>query len=194
LIGQPAGSLAGLSDLFSDGQLKNLAEDRTAHTMTFTLGSNYRFNDRFEVTGSVTASDLSSTDTSGGVIGAPGSGFEYNYYVQLVGYRLLHSQGVSTVAVSVFDGDSSNRYGVQLTGRYPLLPRLRLNPIMRLEVQAVDGGDDLLSFIPRVRLDYTIGHFILDLDFAWEVRRTLGSGLRPDENGYALYTGVRYDF
>jgi hypothetical protein len=124
----------------------------------------------------------------------PGTGYQYNYYLQLVGYRILHPDGVSSVAVSVFDGDRSNRYGIQLNGRYPLLPRLRLNPILRLEVQDVDGGEDLLSFVPRLRLDYTLGHFILDLDLAWEVRRNLGSGPRPDEHGYALYTGVRYDF
>jgi len=101
---------------------------------------------------------------------------------------------VTTVAVTLFNGDHSNRYGVQLQGRYPLLPRLRLNPILRLEVQDVDSGDDLIAFVPRLRLDYTIGHFILDFDFAWELRRTLNGGLRPDEDGYLLYTGVRYDF
>jgi hypothetical protein len=101
---------------------------------------------------------------------------------------------VSTIGLGVFDGDRYNRYALQLNGRYLSSRRLRINPIVRVELQDVDGGGDLLAFVPRVRMDYSIGPVVLDLDFAYEVRMSLGSSIRGDEHGYSLYTGIRYDF
>jgi hypothetical protein len=45
-----------------------------------------------------------------------------------------------------------------------------------------------------MRIDYTLGPVVIDIDIAYELRRNLGSGLRPDEHGYSLYTGIRVDF
>jgi hypothetical protein len=194
LIGQDADSISSLQNQFSSGELRDFAEDRTARSTTFTVGSTYRFTDTYEVMGSWTATDLSGTDTSGGVSGYSGTGYEFSYFAQFVAYGLLQPRGMSTVGIRIFDGDRYNRYALQLNGRYTILPKLRINPIIRVELQDVDSGDDLLSFVPRLRVDYTIGPVVLDLDFAYELRRNLGSGFRPDEHGYSLYTGIRYDF
>jgi tetratricopeptide (TPR) repeat protein len=194
LIGQSADSISSLRNDFSGGEMRDLAEDRTARSTTFNVGATYRFTDAYEVLGSLTATDLSGTDTSGGVIGQQGTGYEFNYYAQLVAYGLLQPRGVSTVGFSVFDGDRYNRFGVQLNGRYTILPKLRLNPIVRLAFQDSEGDDDLLTFVPRLRIDYTLGPVVVDFDFAYELRRNLGSGFRPDEHGYSLYTGIRFDF
>jgi len=193
LIGQPADDLAELRKSFSDKQIESLAKDRTAHSTVLSLGSTYRIDERFELLGRISASDLSGTDSSGGLIGTQGTGFEWGYHAQLSGYGILHPKGISTIALQLFDGDRSMRYGIQLNGRYPLLPDLRLNPILRCQLQDLPGGD-LLMVTPRLRLDYTLGPFLLDLDFAWEIRRNLGNSVRPDEHGYLLYTGLRYDF
>jgi tetratricopeptide (TPR) repeat protein len=194
LIGQSADSISSLRNGFSDSAMRDLAKDRTARSTTLTVGATYRFTDAYEVLGSWTATDLSSTDTSGGVIGQQGTGYEFNYYAQLVAYGLLQPRGVSTVGFAIFDGDRYNRYGLQLNGRYTILPKLRLNPIVRLDLQDVEGDNDLLTFVPRLRIDYTLGPIVFDLDFAYELRRNLGSGPRPDEHGYSLYTGIRFDF
>ncbi len=194
LIGQSADSIGSLQNSFSSGAMRDLAKDRTAHAKTFNVGATYRLTNAFEVMGSWTATDLSGTDTSGGVVGAQSTGFEFNYFAQLVAYGLIQSRGVSTIGFSAFDGDRYNRYGLQLNGRYSIAPRLRINPIVRLDYQDVEGDDDLLTFVPRLRIDYTLGPIVLDLDFAYELRRNLGSGIRPDEHGYSLYTGIRFDF
>jgi tetratricopeptide (TPR) repeat protein len=194
LIGQGADSISSLRNSFSSSAMRDLAEDRTATSTTFNVGATYRFTDAYEVMGSWTATELSGTDTSGGVIGQQSTGFEFSYFAQLVAYELLQPRGVSTVGLAVFDGDRYNRYALQLNGRYVIFPKLRINPIVRLELQDVDGNDDLLTFVPRIRIDYTLGPVVLDVDFAYELRRNLGSGLRPDEHGYSLYTGIRFDF
>jgi hypothetical protein len=194
LIGQSADSISSLRNSFSSSAMRDLAEDRTATSTTFNVGATYRFTDAYEVMGSWTATELSSTDTSGGVIGQKSTGFEFSYFAQLVAYEFLQSRGVSTIGLAVFDGDRYNRYALQLNGRYMIFPKLRINPIVRLELQDVDGNDDLLTFVPRLRIDYTLGPVVLDIDVAYELRRNLGSGLRPDEHGYSLYTGIRFDF
>jgi len=194
LIGQSVDSISRLRDSYSSSAIRNLAEDQTAHMATLNLGATYRITDAYEVMGNWTATNLSGTDTSGGVIGQPGAGFEFSYFAQLVAYGLLQKQGVSTVGVAFFDGDRYNRYALQLSGRYTIWPRLRVNPILRVELQDIVGADDLLACIPRLRIDYTLGPVVLDLDIGYELRRNLGSGLRPSENGYSLYTGIRYDF
>lgn len=193
LIGQPVDDLGQLRKSFSDAQLESLAKDRTARGSTLSLGSTWRLDERFELLGRVATSDLSGTGSSGGVVGTPGTGFEWSYYAQVSGFGILHPDGISTLALELYDGDRSTRYGVQLNGRYPLWRALRANPILRVQIQKQDVGD-LLVVTPRLRLDYTLGPFLLDLDFAWEVRRSLGSGVLPDEHGYLLYTGLRYDF
>jgi hypothetical protein len=194
LIGQGADSISSLRNSFSSGTMRDLAEDRTATSKTFNVGATYRFTDAYEVMGSWTATELSGTDTSGGVIGQQSTGFEFSYFAQLVAYELLQSRGVSTIGLAVFDGDRYNRYALQLNGRYVIFPKLRINPIVRLELQDVNGNDDLLTFVPRMRIDYTLGPVVIDIDIAYELRRNLGSGLRPDEHGYSLYTGIRVDF
>jgi hypothetical protein len=194
LIGQSVDSISSLRTNFSSSAMRDLAKDRTARSMTVNLGATYRFTDSYEVMGSWTATDLSSTDTSGGVIGQHGTGFEFRYFAQFVAYDFLQPRGVSTIGFAIFDGDRYNRYALQLNGRYVIAPKLRINPIVRLELQDIDGDDDLLTFVPRLRIDYTLGPLVLDFDFAYDMRRNLGSGIRPNEHGYSLYTGIRYDF
>jgi len=193
LIGQPADSIEELHDQFSASEMKDLAEDRTAYATTFTFGSRYELNARFDLLGSWTATRLSGTDSSAGVIGSGISGYEYTYYAQINGKALLMDRGITTVSVRVFDGDRLDSYRLQLNGRYPVQPGLRLNPILQLEYQDADQSSDLVRFVPRLRLDYTWGPLIFDLDVAGEVLEST-SGARPDEIGYSLLVGVRYSF
>jgi hypothetical protein len=192
LIGQSANSISDLHDSFSASQMKDLAKDRTADATTFTLGSRYEIGDRFDLSGNWTASRLSSTSSSGGVRGTSSTDYEYTYYLQLAGRALLMDRGVTTAGVRIFDGDRYDSYMLQLNGRYPVAPNLALNPIIRVEYQ--DADDGLVRWVPRLRLDYTWKDLIFDLDAAFDLRRSVSGGSRPDEYGYSLLFGVRYDF
>jgi hypothetical protein len=192
VIGQQANSVTDLHDDFSASQMKYLAKDRTADMTTVTLGSRYEVNDRLDVSGNWTASKLSGTDGSGGVLGIPSSDYTFTYYFQAASRALLMDRGISTVGFRVFDGDRFDSYMLQLNGRYPVAPKLRLNPILRLEYQ--DSDEDLIRFIPRLRLDYTWRDLVFDLDFAVDVTGNAGNGERPNDYGYSLLVGLRYDF
>lgn len=193
-IGQRVGSIESLRDLFSDSEIKDLAEDRTAYASTFSLGARYELTDRFDLLGTWTASRLSGTHTSGGVIGSESPGFQYAYYAQVSGRSLLMDRGVTTGAIRIFDGDRFDGYMLQLNGRYPVWQKLRLNPIFRLEFQDRSERSDLVRVVPRIRLDYTWGPVVLDLDFAFDVTRDIEENDQPNEYGYSLVFGLRYDF
>jgi tetratricopeptide (TPR) repeat protein len=190
LIGQQAGSVSDLHDTFSASQMKDLAKDRTADATNFTLGARYEVNDRLDLSGNWTASKLSGTSSSGGVAGTSSTGYQFTYYAQAASRALLMDRGVSTVGIRVFDGDRYDAYMLQLNGRYPVAPMLRLNPIIRLEYQ--DSDENRVRFIPRLRLDYTWRDIVFDLDFAYSV--TQASGPRPNDHGYSLLVGLRFDF
>lgn len=192
LIGQPASSVTDLHDSFSASQMKDLAEDRTSDSTTFTLGGRYEINDRFDVSGNWTASKLSSTSGSGGVLGTPSTGYEFTYYAQVASESLLMDRDVTVLGVRIFDGDRYDGYMLQLNGRYPVAPKLRLNPIFRLEYQS--GDDDVVRAVPRLRLDYTWWDLVFDLDVAFDWTRVVNGSDRPEEYGYSLLFGIRYDF
>jgi tetratricopeptide (TPR) repeat protein len=192
LIGQSADSISELHDGFSASQMKDLAEDRTADSTTYTLGARYELGDRFDLSGSATATRLSGTSSSGGVVGTPSTGYDFSYYAQIAGRALLMDRGISVVGLRVFDGDRRDAYMLQLNGRYPVAPKLRLNPIMLLEY--VDQDEDQLRWVPRMRLDYTWKQVVFDLDVAFDMIQSVGGGSRPNEYGYSLFAGIRYDF
>ena len=192
LIGQSASSVTDLHDSFSASQMKDLAKDRTADSTTFTLGSRYEINDRLDVSGNVTASQLSRTSGSGGVASTPSTGFEFTYYAQIASESLLMDRDVSVLGIRVFDGDRYDGYMLQLNGRYPVALNLRLNPILRIEYQ--NGDDDFVRTVPRLRLDYTWKRVVFDLDAAFDWTRGVSSSARPEQYGYSLVFGIRYDF
>lgn len=192
LIGQDADSISQLHDDLSASQMKKLAEDRSTESTTFTLGARYQLGDRFDLSGNATASRLGSTPGSGGVAGTPSTGWEFDYYAQIAGQALLMDRGVSVLGLRYHDGDRVDSWGLLLNGRYPLYRNLRLNPILRVDY--LNGDDDLLRFAPRVRVDYTWWDLVLDLDLAFETLQGIGGASRPNEYGYTILVGVRYDF
>ena len=101
-------------------------------------------------------------------------------------------RGVSSLGFRVFDGDRYNAYMLQLSGRYPVVRQLRVNPILRLEYR--DTGEDVVRIIPRLRFDYTWRSIVFDLDLAFDMTQNAGSGPQPNDYGYSLLVGLRYDF
>ena len=58
----------------------------------------------------------------------------------------------------------------------------------------VDADDELVRWIPRLRLDYTWKDIVFDVDVAFDMVRSVGGGSRPNEYGYSMLVGLRYDF
>jgi len=192
LIGQQATSLEELTASYSAAEIKQLALDRSASATNFSLGARWDFSERMDVSGTITASNIDGTEASGGVPALPGTGYDFGYFAQLGVRDLWLERDVTTFGVRVFQGHYYDRYALETIGSYPVLPRLRLNPMLRVEYQ--HGPYDFLRVTPRLRLSYFWWDLSFDLDFVYDFTSGVGDADRPTEQGYSLVFGARYDF
>ncbi|MDH5255285.1 MAG: hypothetical protein OEW72_05150, partial [Gammaproteobacteria bacterium] len=74
LIGQPASSIQDLLLTYTEGEIRQLALDRSGAMQSFALGVSRPISERFQVSADVTASRYDGTPDSGGVRETPDSG------------------------------------------------------------------------------------------------------------------------
>jgi hypothetical protein len=92
----------------------------------------------------ISASNLSSTPASGGVDGSDSTGWELSYFPQLIASGLLTDGDVATLGVRYFDGSVSDTWSLILNERYPITPKLRILPRVRLDWRNRRGRDEFL--------------------------------------------------
>ncbi len=194
LLGQPDDSLDDLRDRLGVGDLESLAEDRTARSRSASLGLTHRLNERFQVSGDLTLSDLSGTPASGGIEAFEGTGRQLSSYLQVTGTELLLAGDVGTLGLRWVDAREIDVVGLLWSWRSPLWRRFRLNPLLDLEWRSPDRGGRVFTVRPGLRVDMTLGRLTLDAEghYIWS------DGARfpgvEDEQGYTLLLGVRYDY
>ena len=105
----------------------------TKHVLFFRPSLGEGGADRVQLAIDISASRLSETPASGGVDAMPGTGWEFSYYPQLVVSGLFANGDVGTVGVRYFDGSLSDPWSLIVNERYPLTPRLRILPRLRVE-------------------------------------------------------------
>jgi tetratricopeptide (TPR) repeat protein len=155
LIGQPVSTLEELRTLFTDDEIEQLALDRTAESTTGTLGVTHPFSPRFQVSGDVTVTKLSSTPASGGVPATPGTGYEFLYNLQFTGTSLVKTGDLGIVGLRYSDLDTSDLYTISLNTRYPFTRDFRINP--RFDViyrKNKNDSGERMTYRPFLRLEY----------------------------------------
>jgi len=181
LIGHPNESLDDLVDELGENEVRKLAEDRTADLKSGAIALSVPLSRTLILGSDVSVFDLSSTPTSGGVRGTPGTGAIIDAGVFLTSLDWLVGRSSSTIGIRYQTGNDQDRVMLDLNGRYLLVDRLRFGPRMRFERRTLDFGPEFYVVRPSMRLDYQLGRsFALELD--------------EDETQYFLTTGVRYDF
>jgi hypothetical protein len=219
-IGQGTDDLSDLRHLFSDSEIRRLAEDRTARSTIVSLGGTRQLTERFQLALDVSMSNLSGTPESGGVSETDDTGWETSLYPQLIATDLLMAGDVGSVGVRWFDGTGSDTWSLILHERLPITKALRLHPRLRIDYRSSSGSDEFvllpddpdsslpavqsatrvrngsLTLRPYIGAEYRIGRFTFDTDCG--VEWTTGAfGDEPsngDELAYILSFGARYDF
>lgn len=87
--GQGVENLADLFGIFTDDEIFLFANDRTSSSKTGTVGLSQKLSEKFRLSVDLTATNLTGTHTSGGVLGFPGTGTEYYTSLQLLGSGLI---------------------------------------------------------------------------------------------------------
>jgi hypothetical protein len=194
LQGQAVDDISDLLDSFSESEVKRFAEDRTARSTTLNFGVNRDLGHQLQLAVDFSASDYSGTDSSGGVDGIDGTGFEFSYGTQLIKNDFLKTAGVGILGVRYFDGSTSDLATVTLDARYPITRRFRANPRVRADYRIVSDSGDVFSLLPSLRLDFQIWKLTFDAEVTSEWRVPMQSAGGDERWGYSTTFGVRYDY
>jgi hypothetical protein len=194
LQGQAVDEISDLLELLSDDEVMRLAEDRTARSTTLNFGINHQLGRRLQLSADFSATDHSGTESSGGVVGVDGTGFEYAYGTQLIWNDFITAAGVGVFGLRFFDGSENDLFTATLDGRLPITRRLRVNPRLRADYRMDPDSADLFSLLPSLRLDYRIWKLSFDADFAAEWRLPTHSSAADERWSYSMMFGIRYDY
>ncbi len=161
------------------------------------VGLSHPLNEKFQVSGDFTLSNVTGTPDSGGVAATPGTGNEYFYSVQLIGNSLLTSGDIAIVGLRFADTNAAHTGTFSVNTRYPLTPNLRFNPRFRASYSAKKAvSDDQFKLTPAMKIDLTLARRLrLELEGAMEWTHDRYATM-PDETSvdYFLLAGYRYDF
>jgi tetratricopeptide (TPR) repeat protein len=192
LLGQPVDSLGDLG--LSAGELRELAEERSARTQLATLGATRRLGDRFQLSGDVSVSEYGETGSSDTITGFEGTGLVYAYSTQLVASQILGRSDVQTLGLRWVEARELDAIALLLHGYYPIARALRLKPMLILVRRRPAGEEGLSTVRPGLGFDYRFWRFTFDAggSVEWSDRESAeGAG---DDRRYTLELGVRYDF
>lgn len=195
LQGQTVPTLQDLLDTYTEDQIRQFAEDRTAELTTATLGATHPFSERFQVSGDVTVSNLSDTSASGGIAAVPGTGYEYFYGLQLIGSNLAKDGDINVLGLRYADTSSSDTTTLTLDTRYPI-GDWRINPRLRVDYRQ-NTNSDSTQWIgsPSLRIDYRWRRryrFEIEAGGEWSTEDLPND--TQDASAYYFSLGYRADF
>jgi hypothetical protein len=196
LVGQSANSIQALLLTYTEGQIRQLALDRSGAMQSYAVGASRPISERFQISADITASRYDGTPASGGVPETPDSGTLIYSYLSLIGSSLVREGDMSILSLRYSDGGTSKSTAVLLDTRYPVSQDLRLNPKILLSHQEIIAGDYTglvvragLGLLYRLRR-----HFQLEFDGGVEFGQSDTGGDSTDSTGYYVYMGYTADF
>jgi len=196
LTGQGVDSLDALQDIYTDSEIQDLARDRTATSKLATLGVSHPLSENLQVSGDVTATRLSGTPASGGVVALEGTGTDYFYNLQLIGSNLIKTGDITILGVRYSDTENSGITSLFLNTRYPFNSDLRINPRFRIDYRDNrNDGTDQIIYRPSMLLAYQLRRRLrLEAEFGGEYSdREVVDGSQKDAS-YYINIGYRSDF
>jgi hypothetical protein len=197
LIGQDAGNMEALQEIYDDAEIEELARDRTLRVTTLLAGATHRLTPSMDLSGDFTATQIGGSPSSGGVFGYESSEWELFYAAQLVVWDWLKEGGSERFGIRFSDGEMFNRYALRLGGRYPVVRGLRVTPELRFRYRDNLESVDFIELEPGAMLEYRYKQLVFDLEFVLQWLQSVGDGIpstRMDGLGYFMEVGVRFDF
>ncbi len=196
LVGQNVNSVSELMNSMSEDDVRRLALDRTAQNWSVTLGGTSPLNDKYQLSGTVTVSELTGTETSGGVAKVPGTGPEYFYSLQLIANNLLIKNDLVIAGLRYSDTSASNTTTLSLNTRFTVKRDWRINPRILFDYSKNNNSvGSQYRIRPTLRTEYHWKkrfHLEFEGGLEWIYDRT---GDQTDyTRDYFLITGYRMDF
>jgi len=109
--------------------------------------------------------------------------------------NLLMQGGVGSAGLTTFIGDLYDSYAVRLTTRFPIRRLMRIEPRLFATYRKHNqGGADLLTLRPTLRVGIRRWQFSLDTEFGVDWFSYFGALSPADELGFHAEVVLRYDF
>jgi hypothetical protein len=196
LIGRPESSLSALEIGFTDGQIEDLARDRTAQISSVTVGVEQQIGEDWRLVADVGGMAMSGTPASGGVAAMPATGWEFSYLLQAIGQDSLMEGDSVRASLRIFDGRLYTGYTLFASARYPLPHGFRITPLLVVDYRDQRVTRDVLTLRPGLQAQYRYRMLTFEADVRGEWLRGVGSGpARPasQQTGYVLFVSIRLD-
>jgi hypothetical protein len=194
--GQGVDKLEELSGLFSEDELRQLAEDRTIASQSVTAGVTQQLNVSWQFIGEITVAEFGETVASAGIEAVAGTGKEYYYSTQLIASSLFYENDALILGLRYWDTLNTDTYTMDGNWRIDLNRKWRLNPRLRIDYREYAEGDDSRWMArPFIEVDYRIKKwmkFEMDLGYEWLDETFLNRS--ENTTGYFLSAGYRMRF
>ncbi len=188
LIGQSATSLDELSQLYSETQIRELAEQHTAHNYLASIGFGKPFSKDLRLDLDFSASNLTASDISAG------TDDEFFTMGRLTWSNLWRAKDNNIASLRLSDTDNSRSTNLSLSSRQPW-GNWRFTPRLQWESRDYTNGDKQATLAPEFRAEYRwqSGH-LFELGMGWEsIRKETWLGEQKTENSY-YSVGYRWQF
>ena len=193
LQGQTVADLADLQDFFSDDEIDDLAQDRTAKSATLGAGVSHDLRDWLQFALDANATWLSGTPDSGGVEGMDGQGVGLTSLAQLIASDLVKTGDVGVLGLRATHGFNADTATLSVDLRLPVGRALRVNPRIAARYRYQEGKS-AFALLPVLRADLRLGSLIFDFEGGIEWSIPPDTPDVNDEWGYTMSFGVRRDF
>jgi hypothetical protein len=195
MIGQPVRRFDELFGLYTQTEIAQLAQDRTAEARTYTVGVSRPLGEKWQWSLDASTMNFGATPASGGVAATPASGSDTAVSTQVLGYGLFGRGDVTSVGAQYQTGENQDMVSLGLACQLPIGERWRLGPRLRIDQRKLKTDDsDALTYTPALRAEMRHKRFTAEFEGGAEFgSRDLG-GATEDSSRYYFSLGYRYDF
>jgi hypothetical protein len=202
LQGQPVQTMNELLEVFSEEEVRQLAQDRTATSNTFTIGGSKQLNGfmkgrgQYQVSGDVTYNTISDMPASGGVPVLPGTGDNYFVGGQFIGSSIIKRGDTSILSLRLGFTEISDDLTLTFDTRYPITEKFRFNPRIQYFRRESTDNDNLLTTLRlSIKADYRlINRMLVEGEVGYDkTDDQLGNIVTKSESVFG-YIGYRLDF
>jgi len=202
LQSQPVPTINQFLTMFSEEEVRQLAQDRTATSNTFTLGGSKQLNGfleghgQYQISGDITYNTISEMPASGGVPELPGTGDNYFIGGQFIGSNILKRGDTSIFSLRLGFTQFSDDMTVAFDTRYPITEKLRFNP--RVQYFRRDGSenDNLLTTLRlSIKADYrVVQRLLIEGEIGLDNTKDQVGDIVTRSDSIFGYIGYRLDF
>jgi len=194
-IGQSDSTIETLLLTYTEDQLKQFAKDRTSKYNSVALSTTIPLSKKWTFTADGTVASLSSTVSSAGVAAIDGTGNEFFYNTQFIGYNVFNADETTRYQIRYDDTKTFDRLRLTASTRFRLKnKKWRFRPKITIENRNNNSGGTTNKIIAAMKLDYKIKRkFKLELDVSYENAKT-DSPVNVTENNYYISAGFVWDF